>query len=266
MEERFEPGEGGSVREASMASIVLGAGTSHSPMLNAAAEEWPLFEELDRRRPHLFKDGRQATYEELLALSPPSLQAELAPNTMARRHGEAMAALALLQQEVAAAALDAVVVIGDDQKEIYHDELMPSVLVYRGKTIANVPNRTRRLAPDGGKRPAWVQRASARYYEDAETRHYPVHAGLATHLIAALIDREFDITSANALPDGEGEGHAIAFVHRRIIHELPIPVVPVFINTYYPPNQPTPRRCYRLGRAIREAAESYPDPWRLGAW
>jgi len=109
-----------------------------------------------------------------------------------------------------------------------------------------------------------VQRASARYYEDAETRHYPVHAGLATHLIAALIDREFDITSANALPDGEGEGHAIAFVHRRIIHDLPLPVVPVFLNTYYPPNQPTPRRCYSLGRAIREAVESYPEPLRIG--
>jgi hypothetical protein len=179
MEERPEPGEGGSVREASTASIVFGAGTSHTPMLNAAAEEWPLFEELDRQRP-LFKDGRQATYDELLALAPPSLQAELAPNTMARRHGEAMAALALLQQELAAAALDAVVVIGDDQKEIYHDDLMPSVLIYRGETIPNVPNRTRRPAPGLGKRPAWAQRASARYYEDMDARHYPVHARLAT--------------------------------------------------------------------------------------
>src|SRR5262249_60416733 len=88
-----------------MASIVLGAGTSHSPMLNAAADEWPLFEELDRRRPHLFKDGGQGAYEELLALAPPSLQAELAPNPVARRHGEAMAAVARLQQEVAAAAV-----------------------------------------------------------------------------------------------------------------------------------------------------------------
>jgi len=247
-----------------MANIVYGAATSHTPMLNVAAEEWPLFEELDRQRPHLFKDGRQATYEELLALAPPSLQAELAPNTMARRHGEAMAALALLQQELATAALDAVVVIGDDQKEIYHDDLMPSVLVYRGETIANVSNRTRKSAPGWGKRPAWAQRASARYYEDAETRHYPVHAGLATHLIAVLIDREFDIASANALPDGEGEGHAFAFVHRRIMNGAPIPVVPVFLNTYYPPNQPSPRRCYRLGQVVREAVESYPEPLRIG--
>jgi hypothetical protein len=263
MQERPKPGEGGYVSDASMASIVFGAGTSHTPMLNVAAEEWPLFEELDRQRP-LFKDGRQATYDELLALAPSSLGAELAPSTMAKRHGQAMTALALLQQELTAAALDVVIIIGDDQKEIYHDELMPSVLVYRGATIPNVPNRARKPAPGLGSRPGWILRASARYYEDADTRHYPVHAGLATHLIAALIDREFDVASANALPDGEGEGHAFAFVHRRIMNGADIPVVPVFLNTYYPPNQPTPRRCYRLGRAIREAVESYPEPLRIG--
>ena len=36
-----------------MASIVFGAGTSHTPMLNMTAEEWPLFEEVDRHRAHL---------------------------------------------------------------------------------------------------------------------------------------------------------------------------------------------------------------------
>ena len=43
-----------------------------------------------------------------------------------------------------------------------------------------------------------------------------------------------------------------------------VPIVPICINTYYPPNQPTPRRCYRLGRAIRAAVESYPQDARIG--
>ena len=51
-----------------MASIIFGVGTSPTPMLNAAAEEWPLMEELDRRRLHLHKDGRRATYDELLSI------------------------------------------------------------------------------------------------------------------------------------------------------------------------------------------------------
>jgi 3-O-methylgallate 3,4-dioxygenase len=43
-----------------------------------------------------------------------------------------------------------------------------------------------------------------------------------------------------------------------------VPIVPVCINTYYPPNQPTPRRCYKLGQAIRAAVESYPGDKRVG--
>ena len=101
-----------------MASIVFGAGTSHTPMLNAAAEEWPLFEQLDRQRPHLHKDGRRATYDELLAAAPASLRAELAPERHAWRHGEATAAVSRLRDGLAAAKLDAVIVVGDDQKEI----------------------------------------------------------------------------------------------------------------------------------------------------
>jgi len=246
-----------------MARVVLGIGTSHTPMLNVGAEEWPLFEELDRRRPHLHKDGRPASYDELLAIAPPTLPAELTSERMASRHGEAMAALERLREDLLRADVDAIVVIGDDQKEIYGEHNMPSVLVYRGETIANVPNRTTAVAADWAKRPAWSRRASARYYEEREIRHYPVHAGFAHHLIGALIDREFDVASANALPDGEGEGHAFGFVHRRLMNGAAIPIVPVFLNTYYPPNQPSPRRCYRLGRAIREAVEAYPEDLRI---
>src|SRR6266536_6390868 len=41
------------------------------------------------------------------------------------------------------------------------------------------------------------------------------------------------------------------------------PMVPVIINTLYPPNQPTPRRCYELGQAMREAIESFPGDQRV---
>ncbi len=166
-----------------MASIVFGAGTSHTPMLNAAVEEWPLFEEIDRQRAHLHKDGRRATYDELLAVAPASMRAEIAPDKLAKRHAEAMSAVSRLRDGLVGAKLDAVIVVGDDQKEVYHEDNMPSVLVYRGETIPNVPNRTTRASgPGGAKRPAWAQRASARYYEESQTRHYPVDARFANHL------------------------------------------------------------------------------------
>lgn len=247
-----------------MARIILGVGTSHTPMLNVGVEDWRRFEDIDRRRAHRHKDGRPATYDELLAIAPPSLQAELAAEKLAKRHAEAMAALDRLHRTLIAAKLDAVVIVGDDQKEIYHDDHMPSVLVYRGETIANVPNRTRATDADVAWRPDWAKRASARYYEESETRHYPVHAGLANHLIAGLVDREFDVASANALPEGEGEGHAFGFVHQRIMKGAAVPVVPVFLNTYYPPNQPSPQRCYKLGQAIRDTIDAYPEDLRVG--
>jgi 3-O-methylgallate 3,4-dioxygenase len=248
-----------------MAQIVLGIGTSHTPMLNIGPEDWPRFEELDRRRAHLHKNGRPATFDELLAAAPSSLKAEITPERHVKRHAEAMAALDRLHETLIAAKLDVVVIVGDDQKELYHDNHMPSVLVYRGETIANVPNRTTvSMDQDRAWRPDWARRASARYYEESETRHYPVHAKLANHLIGALIDREFDVAIANALPEGEGEGHAFGFVHQRLMKRAMIPVLPVFLNTYYPPNQPSPRRCYKLGQAIREAVESYPESLRVG--
>jgi aromatic ring-opening dioxygenase catalytic subunit (LigB family) len=42
-----------------------------------------------------------------------------------------------------------------------------------------------------------------------------------------------------------------------------VPMVPVIINTLYPPNQPTARRCYQLGRAVRAAIESFPGNQRI---
>ena len=65
-----------------MARIVLGIGTSHTPMLNVGPEDWPRFEELDRKRKHLHRDGRPATYDELLAIAPSSLRANLVPESL----------------------------------------------------------------------------------------------------------------------------------------------------------------------------------------
>jgi hypothetical protein len=38
-----------------------------------------------------------------------------------------------------------------------------------------------------------------------------------------------------------------------------VPIVPIMLNTYYPPNQPTPGRSYALGRAVRQAVAEW-DP------
>jgi Catalytic LigB subunit of aromatic ring-opening dioxygenase len=240
-----------------MARIVLGMATSHTPMLNAPPTDWPRFYERDsRRRDLLDTDGRLTTYDEQLRRAPAAIAAEIAPERMKARHAAVDGAVARLGEELAKARLDALIVVGDDQEELYDHHNMPGILVYYGETIRNVP------LPRPAE-PNWGWRAAARWYEEKEPREYPVAAPLARHLIDELVDREFDIATSDTVPDGDGEGHAIGFVHKRIMQEV-VPIVPVCINTYYPPNQPTPRRCYRLGQAIRAAVESHPGDARVG--
>lgn len=239
-----------------MARIVLGIGTSHTPMLNAPVGDWARFIERDRLRPHLTKEGRPVTYAELEQLAPPGMAAQLTPEVFADKHQRALAEVERLGAIVRNAKLDTLVVVGDDQKELYDDDNMPAILLYRGETIRNVP-----LASHPG--PDWARAASARYFEKDQPRDYPVDAKLAEHLIAHLME-DFDLSCANTLADGYGEGHAFGFVHNRLLAGTVIPVVPVFLNTYYPPNQPTPGRCYRLGQAIRRAVEQFPGDARIG--
>ena len=240
-----------------MAKIVLGIGTSHTPMLNAPVGDWARFIERDRLRPHLTREGLPVTYDELEKLAPAGIETELSPAVFADKHQRALAHVERLGAVVRNAELDALIVVGDDQKELYDDDNMPSILVYRGATIRNVP-----LAAHPG--PDWARAASARYFEAERPRDYPVDKPLAEHLIVALIESEFDLSCADSLADGYGEGHAFGFVHNRVLSGQPIPVVPVFLNTYFPPNQPTPARCYKLGQAIRAAVESFPGDQRVG--
>jgi catalytic LigB subunit of aromatic ring-opening dioxygenase len=240
-----------------MAQLVLGIGTSHTPMLNAPPEDWPRFYERDSKRTNLLDtEGRLTSYEEQLKHAPPGITDQITPERMKARHQAVEGAMARLGDFLREAKLDALIVVGDDQDELYHADNMPGMLVYYGETIANVP-----LKPAAN--PDWGWRAAARWYEEKEPRRYPVDASLARHLIDRLIDDEFDIAASDGTPEGEGEGHAIGFVHKRIMKDV-VPIVPVCINTYYPPNQPTPRRCYKLGQAIRAAVESYPGDKRVG--
>ena len=179
-----------------MAKIVLGIVTSHTPMLNTPAKDWPSFIDRDGVREFLDKEGDPASYEELLTRADPRALPELTPERFAARHDEAMAAVERLKQSVRRAELDALIILGDDQKELFHEDHLPSILVYYGDTIRNVP-----LSPNF-KGPEWSRLATARYYEEKEPKNYPVKSDLALHLIKSLIDEEFDIASSNGLaPD-----------------------------------------------------------------
>jgi 3-O-methylgallate 3,4-dioxygenase len=57
--------------------------------------------------------------------------------------------------------------------------------------------------------------------------------------------------------------HAFGFVYRQIMSDRVIPSVPVVLNTFYPPNQPTVRRCYDFGKSIVRAIQSWDQDARV---
>ena len=64
-------------------------------------------------------------------------------------------------------------------------------------------------------------------------------------------------------PAGRTLGHAFTFPRYRLGLPASTPIVPVFVNTYYPPNVPSAARCYDLGRALRRAVESWESDARV---
>jgi 3-O-methylgallate 3,4-dioxygenase len=241
-----------------MAQVVAAFGTSHSTMLVSSVEHWQeMFDRVDRRAPINDFDGVPRTFDELLKTLPPDAAAKVAADAQAERHRATMDAMDRLERDIAASGVDVLVIIGDDQRDVFKDAFRPAIAIYYGDTIRNA------AAP---KEPAgdWYLKDQRKRMEEKEDRHYPCHAALATYLIEGLVARAFDITAMKSLAGDQFEGHAYSFIHRRFMTKGPIPIVPVILNTYYPPNQPTPRRCFELGVAIRELVEAFPQNIRVG--
>src|ERR1700693_5745955 len=109
-----------------MARIVLGMGTSHTPMLNAPATDWPRFIERDSRRDNLLDtDGRLTSYDAQLKHAPPGIAGEIASERMEARHAAVQGAISRCAEFLRAAKLDALIVAGDDQEEMFHHDNMP---------------------------------------------------------------------------------------------------------------------------------------------
>jgi hypothetical protein len=243
-----------------MARIVLGLGTSHTPMLLASDETLPRFLETDRTIKHRDKEGNPASYAELLEKADPRMAAMTTPDRLVARQTIARTATQHLKDTLVSARLDALVVMGDDQNESYKEDCRPAFAIYYGDTIRNSNEQHESYR---ARFPEWYVENRQAFFEPEAPRDYPVHSGLAVHLIESLMDMNFDLASSQCLPQGEGEGHAMAYLHRRVM-DNPVPVVPIFLNTYFPPNQPRPRRCYEFGQALRKAVEYYPGEARVG--
>ena len=232
-----------------MAEIVLGVGTSHTPQINIPWDKWDLLREKD-------ENDKRMDYQALLKQAKPGLEGELTSEKWRQRDTAAQRGVKVLGDVLKQVNPDVVLIFGDDQQEQFHDNNMPMLSIYHGETF-----KVRNSRENGRQRPAWAEAEHERL--PSEDKEYPAAPELAGYLLEALTLDEFDVARTNELRSDIGIGHAFAFLHRRVWPDTDVPVMPFMVNTYYPPNQPTAKRCYKLGQSVRRAIKAWPSDARV---
>jgi hypothetical protein len=241
-----------------MASIVMGVGTSHTPMLTLDSDDWQHRAADDLKNQKLNRsDGTWVSYDTLLAEVGPRFEDEITPVAMRAAAERCQASLDRLKANIAAVAPDVIVVVGDDQSELFGTDNLPTVSIFYGDEIVTHDRWS------DAKYPPWAKSMGRGYAMDA-VHSFPGAKALALEIIAGMVDRGIDVaTSAEVVdPHRAGFGHAFGFIVKRLL-DRPVPVIPILLNTYYPPNVPTAARCHDMGRALRSAIEESASDLRV---
>ena len=165
---------------------------------------------------------------------------ELKQEVFDRRHQACQKAIGTLSETLKRVSPDVVVIVGDDTHEVFMPEdHIPAVDVFWGEEVRHLPHGSRLRDP---------QKAPNVWRGEPD---------LGRHIVESLNGQGFDVSHTRVIPEGRSVGHAFDFVYARIMENKVLPHVPIFLNTYYAPNQPTLRRCYALGKGLRRAIESW---------
>ena len=208
----------------------LGIASSHAPAMFCPLEFWP---KVYAAIPDYMKDSQPHAAK---------LETPEVINAQIERIGKA---LGVLRGELERYAPDALVVIGDDQGDMFNDSNMPSFCIYTGEEIW------------GSTAPGYMDEAP-----ELSRVTIPVHAEIADYICSGLIKRQFDPSKSSCMqPLGNperGGSHMIFNPVPRLVPDLDIPIVPIFVNEYYAP-LPTARRCWDLGLALGEILAERPE-------
>jgi Catalytic LigB subunit of aromatic ring-opening dioxygenase len=207
----------------------LGLATSHAPSMFQPAERWPDLHRI------LVRDNPQ----------PPAVAEETA-EVLAQYVDRVNNAFATLERALVSYRPDALILVGDDQNEVFSKAVEPQMAIFLGGDVSGT--------------------TSLRLLGESLTENHiklRCHAELASHLIEGLVDRGFDVCPMHELqamsrPEG-GLGHAFTRPSRALrVADHDIPVVVFFLNAYHEP-LPTAKRCYQLGRAVRDVLADRPE-------
>jgi Catalytic LigB subunit of aromatic ring-opening dioxygenase len=210
-----------------MAEIVGCFAMSHAPQVMIDPDRWELI-----NKPRV---------TEPLA---PELR-NLSLETKWERWKKVRAAIDQVRERIDELAPDAVLVIGDDQHENMTDDNMPPFTIFIGDDVeasASLKYRGETL--------------------DQNRSRYAVDADLGRHLIDDLMESGFDPSYSHQTRYAGGLGHAFARALKLVTPDARFPIVPVMVNTYYPP-APSARRCAQFGEALASAIARFPGNRRV---
>jgi hypothetical protein len=154
-----------------------------------------------------------------------------------------MKAFATLKQKIDAAKPDVLLIFGDDQLEQFNFTNSPALGIFlgeefegRSKSVSHFPRKAGEKTID----------------KRVRAKGHPL---LGKQLMTGLVSKGFDLAFSMELPNQErGLGHAFLHPAYYLTPNYDIPILPFFVNCYYAP-QPTGKRCYELGRAVREVID-----------
>ena len=208
--------------------------SSHAPMMFQKAQYWPRVVERipAEAREHL----------------PVSARTEMASPALIEGHIQRIeTAFATLREQLRAFRPDALIMIGDDQGDMFDEANNPTFSIYTGDE------------------PLWGRSARDPLGIPPQERTKLVfrqHGELARHLLRGLIKRGFDVANVGRFePRGNparGVSHMVSNLVPEVDPGLLIPLVCVFLNEYYPP-LPSAARCARLGEAIADVLHDRPE-------
>jgi 3-O-methylgallate 3,4-dioxygenase len=154
-------------------------------------------------------------------------------------------AIRQLAAKLAALAPDTVIVVGDDQHENLLDDNMPPFTLFLGDEVeASV---------------------SLRYLEQPLTENrtrYQVDTTLGRWLVDELMEAGFDPAYSLKTRYEGGLGHAFARPLKFLMPDPPPAILPIMVNTYYPP-APSPKRCVRFGQTVADLVARFPSARRV---
>lgn len=242
-----------------MADIILGIATSHTPLLTLTPEQWQHRADADYANKALnMSDGRLIPYEQVLRELGPRSADVISAEILAAKERGCSDALDRLGDALVQAAPDVVIIVGDDQRELFSAANQPAIAIFHGAEIITSDKYGNEESAD------WVK-AMGRGYMMDEAHSVPGSPDFALELIQGLMNENFDVATSARVenPKEAGFGHAYGFIIKRLFRGRTIPVVPVLLNTYYGPNVPTAARCHDLGRALARVIAASPSKLRV---